>query len=198
MSNNSRLVISMVALAAFFNLSICYGVIAGGNLALFEEGGFVEDISFFAFLCGAVILYASAFYRAGYDRHLTVIFGTACLMFFLREVDVGEMNIPQPIKFVTSEDPKDILMTIVFVLLGIHFLRCYRARLKNVGVVFKTLVARLTLIGCVFFLVAAVFEQMERIFAEELLETNAAFFILLAALVHALDPKNLTAGQELE
>lgn len=198
MPPNTKLVIFLVALAAFFNLSICVDVIARGNEALFEEGNFVEDISFFAFLCGAMILFASAFYRQGYDRLLTIIFGTACLVFFLREVDVGEMNVPQPIKFVTAEDPKDILMTVVLILLGVHFLRHYRDRLRDVGLLMKTLVARLTLVGCLFFIAAAVFEQMERIFVEELLETNASFFILLGALVHVLDAKNLTAGQKLE
>lgn len=198
MANNTRLIVFLVALAIVFNLAILVAVLVGGNVALYEEGGFVEDISFFCFLCGATILYASAFYRRAYDRHLTVLFGTACLMFFLREVDVGEMNIPQPIKFVTSEDPKDILMTIVFLLLGVHFLRFYRSKLSSAGKLFKTTVARLTLIGCGFFLVAAAFEQLEKIFAEELLETNAAFFILLAALIHVLDPKNLTSGQDSE
>lgn len=195
---NTRLVVFMVALATFFNIVICLDVLGRGNSELFQEGAFVEDLSFFSFLCASVTLYASTFYRRGYDRHLTIIFATACLMFFLREVDVGELNIPQPIKAITSNDTKDILMTITFILLFLHFLRCYRARLKQASLLFKTMVARLVLVGVVLFLVAATFEQIHAVFLEELLETNAAFFILLAALIHILDPTSLTAGQEQE
>lgn len=198
MTPNTRLVVFMVALATFFNIVICIEVLELGNSELFQEGAFVEDLSFFSFLCASVTLYASAFYRRSYDRHLTIIFATACLAFFLREVDVGEMNVPQPIKAVTSNNTKDALMTVAFLLLFLHFLRCYRDRLKQASLLFKTMVARLVLIGAALFLVAAIFEQIDAIFAEELLETNAAFFILLAALIHILDPTSLNAGQEQE
>lgn len=198
MTQNIRLVVFMFMLAIFFNIAICIDVLVVGNKALFEEGAFIEDLSFFSFLCGSVTLYASAFYRRGYDRQLTIIFATACLMFFLREVDVGEMDIPQPIKVPTSNDTKDTLLTITFALLLLHLLRCYRDRVSKISLLFKTMVARLVLIGGALFLLAATFEQIEAVFLEELIETNAAFFILLAALIHVLDPASLTAGQDCE
>lgn len=198
MTQNTRFVVFMFTLAIFFNIVICVDVLVFRNEALFEEGAFIEDLSFFSFLCGSITLYASAFYRLGYDRHLTIIFATACLMFFLREVDVGEMDVPQPIKAVTSNDTKDILLTVTFALLIFHLLRCYRSRLGQSFLLFKTLVARLVLIGVALFLIATGFEHIEAVFLEELIETNAAFFILLAALIHVLDPKCLTTGQDPE
>lgn len=181
MTSANRLLIAAALIAVFFNGAIIVDVLTNQNEALFAEGEFVEDISSFSFLTAALALFASSFYHQGITRFLQASLGTLNLMLFLREVDVGDLNIPFPIKQITSNDLKDGLFVVIFLTLGIVFLCKYRKRIKEVCSYFLNRVGALLIGGGVLFLIAGPLEEFDFHFAEELIESNGAYCFLLAS-----------------
>jgi hypothetical protein len=193
MSSRNRFLIFTIGLMVVFNLAIAFDVLGNGNAELFAEGAFIEDISFFSFLCGALTLFASACYRSGFDRYLTLVFATTCLLLFLREVEIEELNIPFPIKEIFSDTAKDLLFGIIYLGFIVTFFTRYRHQLRATPRLLRSSVAIWVLVGCVVCVIGSAFEDLDRVFVEELLESNGAFLILVGALLHIFEPGNLTA-----
>lgn len=186
MSASTRFILAAVIFGLAVNLTIIFAVVYRGNTELINEGAFIEDIGAFCFLSGAFTLLASAFYRPPPVRFLAIFLGTAYLMFFLREVDVGDLNIPAPIKQLTSNNLKDSLFAIVFVAFFAFYFIKLKKHTRTLVRSWKSPAAILLVIGCGFFVIASGFELSERVFMEELLETNAAYILLIGSLVFAL------------
>ena len=165
------------------NLNVIWEVLWRGNVQLYEEGQFVETLTAASFLCGAVILFAAAFFRQGLSRLLTASLATVNLTGFLREIDMADYNIPSPIRELVSNDVKDTILALVFVALVFVALKNYRHRVRDVFRSFLNSMGGLLVLGGLFFLTANVAEQLDREFAEELLEANAAMAFLCGCLL---------------
>ncbi len=156
---------------------------------LFEEGGFIESIGAFAFLFSGILLLFLSFYEVRLERRLTLFFAVTCIILFLREVDVEDLNAPYLVKFLGAGEGRDALFVSIYLILTALILWKDRpGLLGKARRCFKSQVAIFVLIGCVALLVGSVFEKCHQVFAEELMEMNGALFILFASLLHIKHP----------
>ncbi|GHC40419.1 hypothetical protein GCM10007100_01110 [Roseibacillus persicicus] len=188
MQPSSRLLIAATILAVIFNAAIIFDVLRNSNTGLYDEGQFVEDIGAFCFLSGSLALFGSAFFLSGLEKFIRSGLGAMNLMFFLREVDVHEINVPFPIKEISSNDLKDGLFVVLFLVLGTLFLVKYRHNWKQALGYFQNRIGVLFAVGIGIFATAGLLEQLHFSFAEELLEANGAYCFFLAALLTILIP----------
>lgn len=186
-SHPSSSLFKFIAMAGVFivalNLAIIREVIWDGNEELFAEGQFIENLTAFALLCGATILFGGAFFRQGLSRFLLVSLATINLIGFLREVDVADYNVPSPFLEIASNDVKDGLFTVVMVGLILVGLKNYRQKLGVVWRGFWNPTGWLLMSGGGLFFVACVAEMFESKFIEELLEANAAMLFLCGSFL---------------
>lgn len=177
--------ISALFLAVFVNGAIIFDFFANGNTTLHEEGEFIENIAAFCFLCSAVLLLANSCFHTGLERFLKASIGAVNLMFFLREVDVANFNVPFPIREIASNNLKDGLFTLLFLILAIVALLKYRKQFGYIFKQFQNSIGTLYLGGGMLFLIASIFEQIDHHFIEELLESNSSFCFLCSSLLLA-------------
>lgn len=180
-----RELLAMGVLVVGLNVFCLYDIFRLGSERLIAEGGFVENATAFCALASAFVLFFSFLSRRGFDAFLTLVFGSGCLMFFLREVDVQDYLVPIAVKTVVSGMVKDVLFAIWFCALFVRFLLCHRNEMSRYREVFKSAVGRILLFSFGCFVVAEVVEKGGFIILEELLEMTGGFFVLLAALLHA-------------
>lgn len=179
----------MLAIMIMINVLAWYEVCVVGNVGLYDEGGFIESVSAMAFLFSGVLLCFLSLDRLGFERRLTQFFSTTCVVLYLREVDVEKLNVPEFLKFIGADTGRDVLFSGLFLYIIVMVLLRDREGLwDKVRGCFKSVVSRTVLIGSACLLSGAIFEELDFVFYEEVMEMNGALLILLAAFLHIKAP----------
>ena len=183
-------------LAIIVNASVIWEVTAKGNHGLYEEGAFIESLTATAFLCGAVFLFATSFFRQNLLRFLTLSFATVNATAFLREVDVADYNVPSPLRELASNNLKDTILTVVFLGLLLFALKNYRHRVMEALQRLRNPAGLSFLLGGLIFLVSCIAEKLDNQFSEELLEANASLAFLCGSLLFGLTTSNSSEASD--
>lgn len=178
----------ILGLLITLNILILHSTYSAG-IMLSDEGGFIETISAFAFMFSAILLFFRALHKEGFELRLTLLFGVTCLLLFLREVDLDELQVPYLIQFFGAESGRDYLFSMAYI--GIIGMILWKDRpdfKRKVSTCLRSPVSVAVLIGCVTLVIGSFFEKRHLVLAEELLEMNGSLFILLASLIHLVRP----------
>lgn len=179
----------MLGIMIMINALALYEVCSLGNSGLYDEGGFIENVSASAFLFAGVLLLFLSLEKTGLERRLTQFFTVTCVVIFLREVDVEKLNVPAVLKFLGADTGRDILFVVLFLYIIIATILRHREGLvSKVKSCFASPVSITVLIGSAAVVLGAICEEMDYVFLEELLEMDGALLILLAAIVHIKEP----------
>ncbi len=186
----------MAAVLVTLNILILHEVFSCGNHVIYDEGEFVECTSAFCYLFASVLTFFRSFHRQGLERKLTLFFALTSLLFFIRELDCEDFNIPYLLITLSTGTGRDILFSLLFLLLLVSMFFSEEGRsglrFKNL---LKSKVILMALAGGLLLIVGAVFERMHSNMIEELLEMNGALLILFAALLHETLPMTLSSRE---
>lgn len=192
MERNRKIEILLLIIIIFLNIGILHEVLIAGNTDLYQEGAFIENTSAFCYLSGSLILFASALIRSHFRRWLTLFFALCCLTFFLREVDIADINVPSIVKLLGADSTKDMILATGFLFLTYHFLKHYRHLTSEMPNLLKSKIAILTLTGCSLVIIGDSLEKLHWMFLEEFVEMNGSWLIFVAAVIHVIEPESLT------
>lgn len=160
-----------------------------GNLEIYEEGEFIENTTAFAFMFSGVLLLFLSLNRSGLEGLLTLTFSVTCLMFFVREVDIEDLNVPYTLQLVGSGRGRDILFLLLYLLIGCGVFVFKKRHVDfKFRALFRSEVAIVVIVGCVCLLMGDVLQHFDVMMAEEILEMDGALLILLAAIIHIRTP----------
>ncbi|MFT6180147.1 MAG: hypothetical protein ACI9NQ_001739 [Paracoccaceae bacterium] len=155
------------------------------NMAICEEGEFVEVISAFCYLFAAILTFFRSFHRSGLEQKLTWAFSITSLLFFVRELDMEHLNIPRILITMGTGTGRDVLfVTLYLVLMASVFWSETSRRALNLKTVFRSKVIVVAAIGGVLLTLGSIFEHLHLDSIEEIFEMNGALLILLAAILN--------------
>ena len=168
------------------------------NAAICQEGEFVEGISAFSYLFAAILTFFRSFHRSGLEQKLTWIFSITSLLFFVRELDLEDLNIPSVLITMGTGTGRDLLFVTLYVVIISSMLwsESNRHALNFKGVL-QSEVVLVAVIGCVLLTLGSFFEHLHSDSIEEILEMNGSLLILLAAILHERIPMNPSTGTKL-
>lgn len=182
--------LSLLGALFFINCLIAYEVVHKNHIDFLKEGAFVENVTAFALLFSAILLLFQSFRKKGIELCLNQFFATTCLLLFLRELDVEDLNVPDLLVLLGSGTGRDVLFVGLYLLIiGLIFLK-ERSQLSAefVGSCVKSPVTVAVLSGCACFLAGMIFEGKDMVFGEEMMEMNGAFLVMLGALLSLNHP----------
>jgi len=187
-TQHGSLPLKMILLSAIFILALnCIILLEHfrNGLILFNEGGFIETITAQAFIFSGILLLSRLHQKNSIERDLTALFGTTCLLFFVREVDMEKLDVPAIFQFLGADLGRDSLFALIYVIIFIRLiLKTRRTLSTTIKTCLKSLVAIIVMPGCVLLIIGSTCENFNFVFAEELLEMNGSLLIALAAVVH--------------
>lgn len=186
MKENGRTCIALLSILFLTNFLIIFHVTYKNHVSLLEEGGIVENITAFSVLFSGTLLFFDSLNKCGIERRITQIFSTTCLVIFLREVDVEDLDLPHLLIFAGSGIGRNIIFcSIYFILLSIISLK-FRSiiSVKFFTSIIKSPISIMVLAGCALFMMGAIFEEFHNELGEEIMEMNGGMLIMLAALIH--------------
>ena len=179
----------MAGLLFGFNALTLHEIFVNKNTSIYEEGEFVEGISAFCYMCASILTFFRGFDRTGVERKLTWFFSLTCLLFFIRELDLEDLNIPSLLQTIGFGTGRDVFFVVLY--LGIICAVAISAR-DRIDLRSKTLlqsmVVRFSIVGGLLLVLGSVFERMHLSVIEEVLEMNGSFVILFAAILHERIP----------
>ncbi|MDE0825536.1 MAG: hypothetical protein OSA48_01870 [Akkermansiaceae bacterium] len=189
MRGNRTTYLLMGIIILLMNVLVLWEIWGAGNHELYEEGEFIENTTAFSFMFSGILLLFLSLGNSGLERILTLIFSATCLMFFLREVDVEDFSIPHGLQLVASGMGRNVVFSLVYLLLGWGVLANLRKRVDfKIGPLFRSEVAIVVMVGCGCILVGDFFQHLDSVMGEEILEMNGGLLILLAAILHVRTP----------
>lgn len=178
----------MGGILVFFNTLILREIFSG-NHSVCDEGDLVESISAFCYLAAAIVMFFRATHREALEQKMTLFFGLTCLLFFIREIDLEDLDIPTFFQFVGSGSGRDVIFLSAYLLIVVAALRLRkRAIWGDIAAIFRSNVIRIAVVGAVLLLLGSFAERSHSDVLEEILEMNGSMLILLAALLHERIP----------
>lgn len=175
----------MAGVLLTLNFSVMCEILGKSNVLLCDEGQMVEAVSAFCYLCGALIMLFRAANLKRAEALWTVFFGATCLMFFFREMDLRDLNVPPVFKLVGEGTGRNVIFASVFLILASLIVMTHRSSFfRELRSVLASPVIRLAMLGCVFLVIGRIFEIRHFQTAEEIFEMNGSALILFAALMH--------------
>lgn len=187
----------MGVILVVLNVLVFWDILGAGNHDLYEEGEFIENATAFCFMMSGVLLLFLSLNKDGLEKMLTLFFAATCVMFFLREVDVEDFNVPAGLQLVSSGTGRNVAFSLVYVLIFAGLFVNWR-KLKDFKVLslLRSEVSISVMIACGLILLGDVLQHMDSMMGEEILEMNGGFFILLAAILHIRTPIWKGAGAD--
>jgi hypothetical protein len=171
------------------NMMVVYEGVFQGKVELSDEGGFIENTTAFGFLFAGVLLTFQSLSKVGIELRLNQIFAVTCVVLFLREVDVEDLNVPDMLKFFGSGLGRNVLFVLAYAFIVVSILIKEReGLLRKIVISFKSPVSKIVLIGCACLLVGSLFERNHNVLAEEIMEMNGSLLILLASITYLKNP----------
>jgi len=159
------------------------------NFEIYAEGQFVESISAFCYLFAAILTFFRSFHRKGLEQKLTWLFSLTSLLFFVRELDLEDHNIPNVLISMGTGAGRDVLfVTLYLVLIGSVLLLPGCRQALNLATFFKSEVIAVLTVGVWLLGFGSLFERFDQMATEEVLEMNGALLFLLAAILHERVP----------
>lgn len=159
------------------------------NPTICNEGHFVEGVSAFCYLFAAIATFFRSFCRVGLEQKLTWIFSITCLLFFLRELDIEDFNVPHLLILLGTDTGRDLLFSSLYLAtLAALFLSASDRAELSMGALYRSPVIRVSVVACVLLVIASLLELLDWHETEEILEMNASVLILLAAVLHERIP----------
>ncbi|MDP0499001.1 MAG: hypothetical protein Q7P63_02775 [Verrucomicrobiota bacterium JB022] len=186
-------VLTILLAALGLNAAILYAVLWQGQVHLYEENELIENLQAVCYIGATFFTLWALLQLKGFERWLAGVFTFANVAFFLREVDVAEMDIAPMVNFFFGGMSKDILMTLVFLALVARFAVAFRHHLREFWQIVRSRISLLVIGGCLLLALGSFCEEVEMPFMEELAELNGALLIMTAAFFYALSPRELTA-----
>jgi hypothetical protein len=159
------------------------------NPTICNEGHFVEGVSAFCYLFAAITTFFRSFYRRGLEQKLTWIFSITCLLFFLRELDLEDFNVPHVLILLGTDTGRDVVFcSLYFATLVALFSSASDRAALSYGALFRSPVIRVSVVACVILVIASLLELLDWHEVEEILEMNSSILILVAAILHERVP----------
>ncbi|KAF0095691.1 MAG: hypothetical protein E1N59_467 [Puniceicoccaceae bacterium 5H] len=187
MINNTFAILAVLLL----NGVLIEEVMLQGRSELYAENELIENLQACFYAGGFFCALWGLLHVQRFERWLGAAFSLACLTFFLREVDMAELNLPEVVKFFTGGTSKDLLLAFAFLALIVRFGVTYRQHLREFWTIVRTRIALFCIGGGALLVLGSLFEQTHHPFLEELVELDGALLILSAAILYALSPHRL-------
>lgn len=177
-----------LTLLLLVNTIVLYLYQVRGLTEIIEENQGIENISAAAYLLSAALLLVSAIRKLGLHRLLTLFFGLTCLLLFCREVDLEDLAIPSLIQFLGHGIGRNLFFAATYSLLLFLIWKARSTLLSSLRPIFYSPVSRTVLAGCLLLLIGNLFEKLDLVLWEELLEFSGAILIMIAALAYWARP----------
>ncbi len=189
MINHNKRILLMLGIMIVLTSLVAIEYYFRGNTAIADESAFIENVSALAFLFAALSLLFHSTYTQKLERINTLFFATTCSLFFIRESKIEDMNAPFLIEFLSDGIGRSALYITSYLALIIIAITRYQAyKITTLLSYLKSPVTKIVIIGCLFLVAGALFEELHFEFIEEVAEMNGALLILLAAIIHHKEP----------
>ncbi|WP_374088851.1 hypothetical protein [Methylomicrobium lacus] len=173
---------------------IYFKVDISGDAEIANENHFLENLQLILLFASGVAFLQTMMYVQKGQRLLPALGALLCLSFILRELDVEKFDLPQALVFLGSGYGRSILLSGLWLLLSVLFVRDYKHYLTLAVHILPTrsgvfLVAGGLLVGVASLFDGPVFE-FYRLY-EALSEMNGYFLLLVSSLSLFFDlPRN--------
>ncbi len=164
-----------------------YNVYSLNQILIYAEHGILENTQAFTLLIACIVFFLPTVSQQRPDKIILSFFSFLCLNFFLREVDLRDLDVPAILQLIAAGNGRKIMITIGFVIIFAYaFL--HRARYKDevIKFIFSN---KFVLMGiaAVFLFMSGFFEEansvLHHVFLEELVELFGYILILIVAIM---------------
>jgi len=166
-----------------------YAVYVLNQASVYAENGVLENTQAFTLIIACLIFFIPTVSQHRTDKLILGFFSFLCLNFALREVNVGELDVPDILKLFFSGNGRKLMIATGFISMFIYAL-FHRAHYKNEIIKFLFSKKNILMgVAAIFLFMSGFFEEASSIphyvFLEELVELFAYILILLVALIYS-------------
>jgi hypothetical protein len=180
--------VAVLLLIALIDAVFIYLVKVEGS-QIYRENHLIEDLQCVLLLLGCAAYLVSAWRLQGRHRTQTAFFGILCFIFFFRELDVEDFDVPQIVIFLLADNRgRSIFFLIGFALLGLmgrdyrHYLAHRATYLRSDIFIYLAMAALLLLVGSQMFDRKWVYTNPQALY-EEVSEFTAYYLMLVSGLI---------------
>jgi len=181
----------IITLAVYIGL-ICwfgYDVYMLNQVSVYAENGVLENTQALTLVIACLIFFLPTVYQNRTDKLILGSFSFLCLNFFLREVNVDELDVPNILKLFFSGNGRKLMIATGFISMFIYALfhrMHYKYEIKKFLFSKKNLLMGM---AAIFLFMSGFFEEANSIshhvFLEELVELFGYILILLVAIIYS-------------
>lgn len=180
-------VISTLAISTFFGFSFwATGIVLDGNTQIHTEHGLIENIQASIIVISFIVYLIAAVFNKKSEKLILCFCVLMCYTFFLREVTIWKLDVPNALKMIGSGIGRDLSISIGFAAIFIYAILRDYSYYKTAAVKFIRSTPGLLLVAAaVFFFIGLYFERQSLMihhqFYEEMCELFGYVLVLLSS-----------------
>lgn len=178
----------LLAVILIANFIFAYLNFIQGDDQFYQEHEIVENLQALLLTLSCIFFLIYSFFLEKRSSLILLSFSLLCLTFFLREVDVEDLELPAFLILIGSDVGRNIIISILWALIALFMALDFR-NMKNLVFLFLLSNSGILMLICASLLFTSdIFERwlhgtINSKFFEELLELNAYYFLFWSSMI---------------